>query len=588
MPDTPPPPARVSSEPEFALDAAAGVRDEALATLLREHWQWTLQQYPVWASRLGVHRFDDQIGERSREAEERRRGKRREFAKRLAAVRAGSLSAGDELTAELFAESLESELATETCELDLWSVSPRSNPVTEWNELAEMHTVSTRQDADNLLARLTAAPKAIDEEIASLRLGAKRGLFANEQSVRRTIEMMEKELRLPETEWALLAPKNKATGLTAEQRTRFGAGLAEAAKGIRAGITRYLQVLQQEVLPHARGEGKEGVGALSLGVGCYRALAREHTTLDLSPDEIHAIGLSEIDRIETEMSELGSKALGTADLGKIRERLRTDPALYFDSPEAIVAAAERALGAAQAKQAQYVGLAPGAPCVVKRIPDYEAPFSTIAYYRPPNPDGSKPGEYFVNVHEPKSRPRFEAEVLAFHESVPGHHLQIGVAQKLPDVPAFLKHAGMTAYVEGWGLYTERLADELGLYSSDLDRMGMLSFDAWRAARLVVDTGIHAKGWSRSQAEAYMLAHTALTQSNIVNEVDRYIVWPGQALAYKLGQREILSLRAEAERELGAAFDLSAFHDEILRRGAISLPVLRRVVRTWIGAQKGKP
>jgi uncharacterized protein (DUF885 family) len=236
----------------------------------------------------------------------------------------------------------------------------------------------------------------------------------------------------------------------------------------------------------------------------------------------------------------------------------------------------------------FFGILPKADCIIRRVPDYEAPYTTIAYYRPPHPDGSKPGEYFVNVFEPKTRPRFQARVLALHEAIPGHHLQIAISQELPEMPAFRKHGGFTAYVEGWALYTERLGDEMGLYRDDLDRLGMLSFDAWRAGRLVVDTGIHAMGWSRDRAKAYLAEHTALALNNIDNEVDRYISWPGQALGYKLGQLEIRRLRAEAEAALGDAFSLPAFHDVVLSIGAVSLPVLRDRVAAFVAGQRPRP
>ena len=217
---------------------------------------------------------------------------------------------------------------------------------------------------------------------------------------------------------------------------------------------------------------------------------------------------------------------------------------------------------------------------------HEAPYSTIAYYRGPSADGKRPGYYMVNTYLPETRPRYEAEALAFHESVPGHHLQIAIAQELTGIPEFRKHLGVTAYVEGWALYTERLADEMGLYSSDTDRLGKLSFDAWRSCRLVVDTGLHAKGWSRQQAIEYMTQNTLLAPNNIVNEVDRYINTPGQALAYKLGQLEILKLRDEAKRRLGQRFDIKAFHDAVLGNGAVSLPVLREQIEAYIVAAEG--
>jgi uncharacterized protein (DUF885 family) len=231
------------------------------------------------------------------------------------------------------------------------------------------------------------------------------------------------------------------------------------------------------------------------------------------------------------------------------------------------------------------GRLPKAPCVVKPIPESEAPYTTIAYYRQPVPDGSQPGEYRINTYEPQTRPRFEAEVLAYHESIPGHHLQVAISQELPDVPAFRRNLIANAFVEGWALYTERLADEVGLYSGELDRLGMLSFDTWRSSRLVVDTGIHAMGWTREQAVAFMLQNTALTEANIRNEVDRYISWPGQALGYKLGQREFLRLRARAKELLGERFMLAEFHDQLLRDGAVPLPILSRQLEAWLAEVK---
>jgi uncharacterized protein (DUF885 family) len=304
-----------------------------------------------------------------------------------------------------------------------------------------------------------------------------------------------------------------------------------------------------------------------------------------SAAELHALGVKEIARTDAELTALGGKRLGTADLATLLQKLRSDPALYFASADEVMATARDALASAQAAVPRVFHHLPKAPCVVVPVPDYEAPFNTIAYYREPHPDGSKPGEYFVNTYQPTTRPRYEARVLAYHESVPGHHLQVALAMELGELPEFRRFGGNTAFIEGWALYTERLADELGLYPDDLDRIGMLSYDAWRASRLVVDTGIHDLGWTRKQAEDYMLAHTALAANNIANEVDRYIAWPGQALAYKVGQLEILRLRDHARAALGGGFDLAGFHDVVLGHGAVTLPVLADQVDRWIADQK---
>jgi uncharacterized protein (DUF885 family) len=247
----------------------------------------------------------------------------------------------------------------------------------------------------------------------------------------------------------------------------------------------------------------------------------------------------------------------------------------------VEAKAREALARSKAAIPKWFHILPKADCQVKVMGMHEAPNSTVAYYRQPAIDGSRPGYYMINTYKPETRPRYEAEALAFHESIPGHHLQIAIAQELVGLPDFRKHQGVTAYVEGWGLYSERLADEMGLYSSDLDRIGMLSYDAWRACRLVVDTGMHAMGWSRQQAIDYMTANTVLAENNIENEVDRYLTWPGQALAYKVGQLEILKLREEAKQRLGARFDIRQFHDVVLRNGAVALPVLDQQVHSWI-------
>jgi uncharacterized protein (DUF885 family) len=336
----------------------------------------------------------------------------------------------------------------------------------------------------------------------------------------------------------------------------------------------------------ARGDDAPGLGALPGGPEAYASLVRAHTTLALAPEEIHRIGLEETERIDAEFRELGGRLLGTSDQAEVIARLRADPALYFGDPAEVFAVAEASLARANAAIGDWFGRLPKAPCVVVEMGEHEARHSTIAYYRQPAADGSRPGSYYINTTEPATRPRYEAETLAFHEAVPGHHLQIAIAQELDGLPAFRRLAGPTAFIEGWGLYSERLADAMGLLSGDLDRFGILSFDAWRACRLVVDTGLHALGWSRDAAIRFMVEHTALAENNIANEVDRYLAIPGQALAYKLGQREILALRDQTRAGLGDEFDMRAFHDVVLGQGAVGLGTLRGVVETWIAAQRG--
>ena len=422
---------------------------------------------------------------------------------------------------------------------------------------------------------------------ANLRHGLERGKTASAESVRRALALIEGQLAAPADDWALLAParavaERRGPDLTDEHRQRFATEIDDVVtQWIRPALERYRDVLRDEILPAARPGEREGVGSLPDGKACYRALIRRYIGFDHSPESLHRLGLAELEVINADMVALGQKLFGDRDLAAIVDRLRSDRSLYFDTPDQIMTAARQALDAARARTPDYFGILPGADCVVTPIPEYEAPYTTIAYYRQPHAGGSKPGEYFINTFQPETRPRFEMQVLAYHESIPGHHLQIAIAQERDDLPAFQRHGGNTAFVEGWALYSERLADEMGLYSADLDRMGMLSYDAWRASRLVVDTGIHAMGWTRARAEQFMREHTALTETNIRNEVDRYITTPGQAVAYKIGQLEIRRLRAQAEQALQDRFDIKGFHDAVLRNGAVTLPVLEKVIDAWV-------
>jgi uncharacterized protein (DUF885 family) len=348
----------------------------------------------------------------------------------------------------------------------------------------------------------------------------------------------------------------------------------------RPGFERYLEFLRSQLLPVARPREKPGIMHIAGGADAYVKLIRVHTSLNRTPEEIHETGLREVARINREMQELGGKVFGINGLRDILKRLRTDTSLYFSSRDEVAAKAESALARANAAIPKWFGRLPKTPCEVVRMEEHEEKHSTIAYYRPPATDGSRPGRYYINTSEPQTRPRYEAEALAYHESVPGHHLQIAIAQELEGIPEFRKNSGVTAFIEGWGLYAERLAEEMGLYSSDLDRIGILSYDAWRACRLVVDTGMHAMGWTREQAIDFMLENTALARNNIINEVDRYISWPGQALAYKTGQLEMIKLRREAEARLGKRFDVCKFHDALLGDGAVPLQALRQILENY--------
>jgi uncharacterized protein (DUF885 family) len=324
-----------------------------------------------------------------------------------------------------------------------------------------------------------------------------------------------------------------------------------------------------------------GISEVPGGAEGYVAAVARHTTTALTPDEIHQIGLDSLEELRPRWAELGGRLFGTEELPEIAQRLRTDPALRFSSSAEVLDTAAAALARAQAVQDRWFTPRALPGCAIEAINPADAGSSAMGWYRPPADDGSRPGVYHLLATDPAERFRYEYEALTFHESVPGHHLQLATAQQL-DLPRYRRHLDVEAcsFNEGWGLYSERLAEEMGLYSDDLSLLGMLSFSALRACRLVIDTGVHSRGWTREQSVEFMYAHTATTRENVASEVDRYICWPGQALAYRIGQREILRLRARAAAALGERFDPRAFHDVVLGSGALPLAVLDQNIARW--------
>ena len=350
------------------------------------------------------------------------------------------------------------------------------------------------------------------------------------------------------------------------------AGVLEAE--VRPAMAGYLELLRSEVLPAARPETEVGLCAIPDGEAAYAAALRHHTTTGLSAQAIHDIGLAQVDSLAREYRQLGPEVVGTDDLAEIFTRLRTDPALHFTSGRQMVEASEVALARAEAVMGDWFEVVPKARCLVQATES-----GAKAFYFPPAEDGSRAGTFFINVDQPETWGTFELEAMAFHEGVPGHHLQLAISGELPDtIPALRRHDAPNAYAEGWGLYSERLSDEIGLYSSPVARIGMLSADSLRATRLVVDTGIHAFGWSRQQAIDYMVENSPLTEGVCRPEIDRYISSPGQATSYMIGRLEIQRMRREAEQRQGAAFDIKQFHSAVLDSGGLPLGVLDRLVR----------
>ena len=564
----------MTHDPDAAPDAAPDLR-----ALADEFWESWLAANPTAATSIGDRRFDDRLDDPSPAGIASRQQTLQTFVERARGLDATALGEADAVTRNALLAELASEQAQLESGLHRWSVDPLEGPHMLALDLVAFQSVATVEHGRAMVARWRALGPWLDQHAANLRQGLGDGLVAVRTPAEKVVEEIRDTLARPDADLPLLAPaREERPDWPASEVDAFRAGLADAVReSFRPALERYGAAIEHDILPRARADDRPGIGHLPGGGAAYAALIRVHTSLDLPAERVHAMGLAEIDRIDAELEALGGRALGARGLAATLERLRSDRGLYFTTRDEVFGKAEAALARVREAIPDWFGLLPRADCTVVPMAEHEEKHSTIAYYRQPAVDGSRPGQYFVNTSAPETRPRYDAETLAYHESIPGHHLQIAIAQELTGLPEFRKHLGPTAFFEGWGLYTERLSDEMELYSGDLDRIGILSFDGWRACRLVVDTGMHALGWTRQQAIDFMTAHTALAPNNIANEFDRYIVWPVQALAYKVGQLEILRLRDEARARQAGHFDIRAFHDAVLGQGALGLEALRAVV-----------
>jgi uncharacterized protein (DUF885 family) len=570
-------------------DAAAGVHTPALAALLRESWEAELHEDPFLATLLGDHRFDGEVPDLSREAIARRRQAEADELARARAIESEILPE-DRVTYRLFVDVHESAIALHVCEGELWNDSPVSNLVVGLNQIAQLHSFRSAEDVTTYVSRVRGFARMFDQDLANLRAGAAEGRVAPRTTLERLIALVDRTVASPAEEWTVVTVAlESAAELPEADRARLRSELlAVIESDVRPAMARFGAGLTADILPHGRDAAHEGVASMPQGEACYAANIRHHTSTVRTAAELHALGEREVAATDARMIELGHRLFGVSTLPEVIAHLRGDASLGYATSDAILEDARARVAAAEARAPEFFAERPEQSCEVVAIPEAEAASAPFAYYFPGAPDGSRGGMFFVNTADPTSRRRHMLASLTAHEAVPGHHFQISIAQTLPDMPAFRRHGSFTAYVEGWGLYAERLADEMGLYHDDLDRLGATDLEAFRSARLVVDTGMHAMGWSRTQAEDYLRAHTSMPDDLIANEVDRYLNWPGQALAYKVGQIELLALRAEAEAALGDRFDRRAFHALVLGTGAVTMPVLGEVVRAWIAEQSAAP
>ncbi len=564
------------------------MRDEELRRIGEEYWELTLRHSPTHASLLGRHDLDAELEDLRRTTEDDLIDALEDLARRAEALDPGRLDLEDRVSREVLlfeATTTAAELRSRTAE---FAVDPFLGIQVVYPQLAGQLPIARPEHADAAVGRWSKMGRLFDQAIARLRDGLARNRTPPRVASEKVIAQIDAYLASTvETDpfVNLRVPPSFDPSAAAAWRERLVAVVRDV---VRPAYARYRHVVATEILPRARPPEHSGVVWLPDGEEIYARAIHQHTSRQDPPETIHRTGLDVTAGLEDEYRRLGAQVLGTGDLAEIYRRLREDPELRFTAPAEILASARAALERAQAAIPDWFGRLPGAPCVVAQMPPMGADDAPLAFYLTPAPDGSRPGTYFVNTTAPTTRTRYEAEALAFHESIPGHHLQLAIAQELEDLPEFRRHATISVFTEGWGLYTERLADEMGLYSSDLSRMGMLSFDSWRAGRLVVDTGIHALGWSRQQAIAYLVANSPQAENNVVNEVERYIALPGQALAYMTGRLAILAARDRARRTRGDRFDIRAFHDVVLGHGAIPLATLDRLVGEWASVERDDP
>ena len=527
---------------------------------------------PVMGTILGVPGHDDTLGDRTEQAQQALRAAALDVAARADAVDAAGLTADDAVTKAAVAHHAR-QMATE---VDVRMVEYTITdlfvgPAAELLSILPMIGLTDAAEARSYLNRLRAVPAYLETVAERHRAGAAAGRVPVARLVRAAADHVDRYLATDED---VLARPTIDDAAFAEERAQV---LADV---VRPAFARYRDFLRDEMLAHGRDDEHVGLCWLPGGDEMYTGLARVHTTTDRTPDELHQTGLDVIARLTEEYAEIGSRVFGTRDRAEIFERMTSDPAMRWRDADDLLDSAREAVSRAEAAVPAWFGRLASSQCKVEPVPAAEAPGAPAAYYLWPSMDGRRPGIYFANTDRAEERDRFVSEVMAFHEAVPGHHFQIALAQELTHLPLFRRVVTPNAYAEGWGLYTERLADEMGLYSSEVDRLGMLAMDSMRAGRLVVDTGMHAKGWSRERAVAFLRDNTPMSDLEIGNEIDRYIAYPGQALAYMVGRLEIQRMRAEAEARLGERFDIRAFHDVVLTNGALPLAVLDEVVRAW--------
>jgi uncharacterized protein (DUF885 family) len=567
----------------------------ALRSLLNEDWKYWMNQYPELATSIGYPGENGHWTDYSASAIDARAAHLKATTARLSAIDRTKLSSDDRLSYELYRDMLETAVAGlefHDDALPIRGVVPHNlyMPINQLEGVPQdvpltfaLMPAVTIDDYENIIKRLEGVPALVDQTIALMEQGVVHGLTPPRICLRDVPDQVRAQLvsePLESPMLAALAHWPETIGPADRARLTTAASEAFTAR-VAPAFARLGEFLTARYLPACR--ESTSVDALPNGSAMYGFNVRWHTTTAKTPQEIHEVGLSEVKRIRVEMDRVIVQAGFTGSFSEFASALRTNPQFYFTDAPSLLTAYRDIAKRADPQLAHLFGRLPQTPYGVLPVPDAIAPSQTTAYYQPGSLAVGRPANMFANTYKLDARPKWEMEALTLHEAVPGHHIQIALAQELAELPEFRKQSSVTAFVEGWGLYAESLGDEMGFYKDPYSKFGQLTYEMWRAVRLVVDTGLHSMGWTRQQAIEFFLANAAKTEQDVVVEIDRYIVWPGQALGYKMGELKIRELRSEAERALGPKFDIRAFHDLVLAQGAVPLDVLETRVREWIAA-----
>lgn len=551
-----------------------------LYKLFDAEWDHAMQTNPTWASSLGDRRWNDQWEDLSLDAIEREHAHDKQVLAALAKIDRSKLARDEQLDLDLFRRGYELRVEEFPFGWHLIAINQREG-VQSADELADSLRFDSLKDYEDWLARLRGLPAHLDQTTALLHEGMKRRMVQPKITMQRVPAQIAKQIVEDPERSPFFKPFRRWSSDIAEaDRERISVAARETIRNsVVPAYRKFQKFFSDEYLPACF----DGVGAWRMADGdkLYAFQARKHTTTKLTPQEIHDIGQREVKRIRAEMEKVKAAAGFKGSMPEFFHFLRTDPQFFCKTPDELLQTYQALTKRIDPTLVKVFRTLPRMPYGIEVIPEKIAPDTTTAYYRPPAADGSRAGSYFVNLYRPETRPKWEMMALSLHEGVPGHHLQIAIAQERTGMPQFRRHGHFTAYIEGWGLYAESLGEDLGLYDDPYSKFGQLTYEMWRAVRLVVDTGIHALKWERQQAIDFFKENAPKAELDIVNEVDRYISWPGQALAYKIGELKLKELRARSRQALGDRFDLREFHDVVLLDGAVPLDILEQRVNAWI-------